>query len=69
MASASHPTLLLAAGTLAIGSLGRPVELVGSATVHADTDTLYLQITGPSHGKRSIFRPAVRPSAPSAMPA
>ena len=44
MASATHPNLLVAAGTLTIGSLGRPMEFLGSATVH--TDTLYLQITG-----------------------
>ena len=44
MASATHPNLLVAAGTLTVGSLGRPVELIGSATVHART--LYLQVTG-----------------------
>ena len=44
MASASHPNLLVATGILTVGSLGRPVELAGSATVHADS--LYLQITG-----------------------
>jgi hypothetical protein len=43
-ASTSHPNLLVAAGTMTIGSLGRPVELVGSAGVHHDE--LYLQITG-----------------------
>ncbi len=43
-ASPSHPNLLVAAGVLSVGSLGRPVELVGSAGVHGDE--LYLQITG-----------------------
>lgn len=59
MASATHPNLLVAAGTLTIGSLGRPVELVGSATVHADT--LYLHATGVlPQGTRTV---AVGPSA------
>ncbi len=44
MASSTHPNLLVAAGTLTVASLGRPVELVGSATVH-DSE-LYLHITG-----------------------
>ena len=43
-AATGHPNLLVATGTLSLGSLGRPVELVGSAAVHRDE--LYLQITG-----------------------
>ena len=61
MASTSHPNLLVAAGTLTVASLGRPVEFVGSATVHADT--LYLQITGAlPHGTLDLStgRPAGR---------
>lgn len=44
VASATQPNLLVAAGTLSIGSIGRPVELVGSATVRREQ--LYLQVTG-----------------------
>jgi len=44
MASAAHPNLLVAAGTVSLGSIGRSVELVGSAT--ARNDLLFLQVTG-----------------------
>lgn len=44
MASPTHPNLLVAAGTLSVGSFGRPVELVGSATIR--NDLLFLQVTG-----------------------